>query len=375
MNQKFYLKGVAAVAVCSSFLVSCSSSVQDDLESEAKGTPRYLALSSQTTAPIDSDIEDSFRVIYENGGTEAGESISSMYSPQLQPYGDGAATATAENISTIGREGNLLDSHSVEGSIAVTTSSSSTGAKAASFVYNMTSELGGEKQLVATISDSGLATHTTESFPVALTTCDDGSTYWIDSSDDDGSLAVKMNPDGSTRETKIDDVSFDSAIIGEFDCATAGVNVLVGDKEDTVSRINITDATTSPEVSDRDSVSKPIVSEFSRSQGVTESSLVTVMRDGAYQQIPLSVGEPVIDGNLNIDDGLVTSVTFGHDELVVSHVAEAREGDFEVSTFDLSAPDNAIDHVVVKESSFNSETAQRDDLNGSRGAASILPLG
>lgn len=361
--------------MCSSFLVSCSSSVQDDLESEAKGTPRYLALSSQTTAPIDSDIEDSFRVIYENGGTEAGESISSMYSPQLQPYGDGAATATAENISTIGREGNLLDSHSVEGSIAVTTSSSSTGAKAASFVYNMTSELGGEKQLVATISDSGLATHTTESFPVALTTCDDGSTYWIDSSDDDGSLAVKMNPDGSTRETKIDDVSFDSAIIGEFDCATGGVNVLVGDKEDTVSRINITDATTSPEVSDRDSVSKPIVSEFSRSQGVTESSLVTVMRDGAYQQIPLSVGEPVIDGNLNIDDGLVTSVTFGHDELVVSHVAEAREGDFEVSTFDLSAPDNAIDHVVVKESSFNSETAQRDDLNGSRGAASILPLG
>ena len=108
---------------------------------------------------------------------------------------------------------------------------------------------------------------------------------------------------------------------------------------------------------------------------MTESSLVTVMRDGAYQQIPLSVGEPVIDGNLNIDDGLVTSVTFGHDELVVSHVAEAREGDFEVSTFDLSAPDNAIDHVVVKESSFNSETAQRDDLNGSRGAASILPLG
>lgn len=375
MNQKFYLKGVAVVAVCSSFLVSCSSSVQDDPESEAKGTPRYLALSSQTTAPIDSDIEDSFRVIYENGGTEAGESISSMYSPQLQPYGDGAAAATAENISTIGREGNLLDSHPVEGSIAVTTSSSSTGAKAASFVYNMTSELGGEKQLVATISDSGLATHTTESFPVALTTCDDGSTYWIDSSDDDGSLAVKMNPDGSTRETKIDDVSFDSAIIGEFDCATGGVNVLVGDKEDTVSRINITDATTSPEVSDRDSVSKPIVSEFSRSQGVTESSLVTVMRDGTYQQIPLSVGEPVIDGNLNIDDGLVTSVTFGHDKLVISHVAEAREGDFEVSTFDLSAPDNAIDHVVVKESSFNSETAQRDDLNGSRGAASILPLG
>lgn len=375
MNQKFYLKGVAVVAVCSSFLVSCSSSVQDDPESEAKGTPRYLALSSQTTAPIDSDIEDSFRVIYENGGTEAGESISSMYSPQLQPYGDGAATATAENISTIGREGNLLDSHSVEGSIAITTSSSSTGAKAASFVYNMTSELGGEKQLVATISDSGLATHTTESFPVALTTCDDGSTYWIDSSDDDGSLAVKMNPDGSTRETKIDDVSFDSAIIGEFDCVTGGVNVLVGDKEDTVSRINITDATTSPEVSDRDSVSKPIVSEFSRSQGVTESSLVTVMRDGTYQQIPLSVGEPVIDGNLNINDGLVTSVTFGHDELVVSHVAEAREGDFEVSTFDLSAPDNAIDHVVVKESSFNSETAQRDDLNGSRAAASILPLG
>lgn len=361
--------------MCSSFLVSCSSSVQDDPESEAKGTPRYLALSSQTTAPIDSDIEDSFRVIYENGGTEAGESISSMYSPQLQPYGDGAATATAENISTIGREGNLLDSHSVEGSIAITTSSSSTGAKAASFVYNMTSELGGEKQLVATISDSGLATHTTESFPVALTTCDDGSTYWIDSSDDDGSLAVKMNPDGSTRETKIDDVSFDSAIIGEFDCVTGGVNVLVGDKEDTVSRINITDATTSPEVSDRDSVSKPIVSEFSRSQGVTESSLVTVMRDGTYQQIPLSVGEPVIDGNLNINDGLVTSVTFGHDELVVSHVAEAREGDFEVSTFDLSAPDNAIDHVVVKESSFNSETAQRDDLNGSRAAASILPLG
>lgn len=375
MNQKFYLKGVAVVAVCSSFLVSCSSSVQDDPESEAKGTPRYLALSSQTTAPIDSDIEDSFRVIYENGGTEAGESISSMYSPQLQPYGDGAAAATAENISTIGREGNLLDSHPVAGSIAVTTSSSSTGAKAASFVYNMTSELGGEKQLVATISDSGLATHTTESFPVALTTCDDGSTYWIDSSDDDGSLAVKMNPDGSTRETKIDDVSFDSAIIGEFDCATGGVNVLVGDKEDTVSRINITDATTSPEVSDRDSVSKPIVSEFSRSQGVTESSLVTVMRDGTYQQIPLSVGEPVIDGNLNIDDGLVTSVTFGHDKLVISHVAEAREGDFEVSTFDLSAPDNAIDHVVVKESSFNSETAQRDDLNGSRGAASILPLG
>ena len=375
MNQKFYLKGVAVVAVCSSFLVSCSSSVQDDPESEAKGTPRYLALSSQTTAPIDSDIEDSFRVIYENGGTEAGESISSMYSPQLQPYGDGAAAATAENISTIGREGNLLDSHPVEGSIAVTTSSSSTGAKAASFVYNMTSELGGEKQLVATISDSGLATHTTESFPVALTTCDDGSTYWIDSSDDDGSLAVKMNPDGSTRETKIDDVSFDSAIIGEFDCATGGVNVLVGDKEDTVSRINITDATTSPEVSDRDSVSKPIVSEFSRSQGVTESSLVTVMRDGTYQQIPLSVGEPVIDGNLNINDGLVTSVTFGHDKLVISHVAEAREGDFEVSTFDLSAPDNAIDHVVVKESSFNSETAQRDDLNGSRGAASILPLG
>lgn len=374
MNQKFYLKGVAAVAACSSFLVSCSSSVQNGPESENEGNPRYLALSSQSTAPIDSNIDDRFRVISDNGETTAGESISSMYAPQLQPYGGGAAAATAENISTIDREGKVLDSHSVDGSIAVTTSSSSTDARAASFVYNMTSELGGEKQLIATISGDGLAVHTTESFPVALTTCDDGSTYWIDRSDDDGSLAVKMTPDGNTEEAHINEVSFSSAIIGEFDCETGGANVLVNDDENTASRINIADATGRPEVADRDDVAGPIVSEFARSRGVTESSLVTVMRDGTYQQIPLAVGEPVIDGNLNIDDGLVTSVTFGHNELVVSHVAEAREGDFEVSTFNLSDPDNAVDHVVVKDSSFDSETPQRDDLNGSRSAASILPL-
>lgn len=374
MNKTFYLKGAVAVAACSSLLASCSSSVQNDTESEIEGTPLYLALSSKSTAPVDSNSDDSFRIISDDGNTRAGESISPMYAPQIQPYEGGAVAATTENISTIDSQGNVLDSYSVDGSIAVTTSRSSANAEVASFVYNMTAEMGGEKQRVATISDRGLVTHTTESFPVALTTCDDGSAYWIDSTGNDGSLAVKMAPDGLIKQRRIGEVSFRSTIIGEFDCETGGAKVLVKNDEESTSRINLADVTGTPEVTARDDVAMPIVSEFARSRGVTDSSLVTVMRDGTYQQIPLEVGEPVIDGNLNIGGGLVTSSTFGHNEIVVSHVADARDGDFEVSTFDLNDPGNAVDHVVVKGSSFNSETPQRDDLNGSRSAASILPI-
>ncbi|WP_027019436.1 hypothetical protein [Corynebacterium sputi] len=80
------------------------------------------------------------------------------------------------------------------------------------------------------------------------------------------------------------------------------------------------------------------------------------------------------EGQFDIGNSTDASVTFDGDYVVLTHVRAGDDADLEITIFSATNPDEASDHVVVREPARALNTDTRDDFRGRQSPTVVFPL-
>ncbi|HIW92189.1 MAG TPA: hypothetical protein H9870_11070 [Candidatus Corynebacterium avicola] len=315
-------------------------------------------------------------MVYDDGTTEAVAPDDTMPGGMLARFGDGVLYGAKDAVTLFDSDGNATDEIPVEGSSSPTFAVTSAGSTATTVFYG--TSVGREASL-ATVTDGQVKQVPADDQPsvTSVTVCDDGTTYWLDEQHGTSPTRYqvsRMDPDGRVETTDDPEGAFTGARATQFDCDGDGASVIASMQDGETDRRVVDGVSERPQVSEQERVDNSMNSEMPRSTRVVDGALFTTDRDGSYQRIPFAMGEDTETGQFDLGGGVAHQVTYDRDRVVVSHTADSREGDLEISTFGAGNPGERLDHTVVGESSWGAGTDSANDLNSTTSAWRIFPL-
>ncbi|MDN5682459.1 hypothetical protein [Corynebacterium glyciniphilum] len=382
-RQKAIL-GAAVLVVSGALIASCSLGTEEGPGPGDNSQPRYLAMSGDFTGAKDGGVDDRFRVIFDDGSSEAGDTFSPTYNSRPLRYGEGFVYGTRDHVRVINAGGREVESHPVKGSGLVNERATSPSASAVSLAFSGDGA-DGPAERVATLHDGELHVAETEGyFTKGLTTCDDGSAIWLEEVGRSEQWKVAtISSEGQVERFDDPEGAFEGSINdARFDCGEDGAIVTVSGEDGETVRRAVENVRTAPKVSDEEDLSDPVDGHYHaeddampQSSGVTTDGAFQMDREGNYRKMPLEMGRPVKTGQFDIGGGTAHHVTYDGDRVVISYTRDADSGDLEIATFSATDPEEKIGHLVIAESSRDSNSDTATEVNGKSSAIrTLFPL-
>lgn len=235
----------------------------------------------------------------------------------------------------------------------------------------------GPRYSVSTLVDEKLHSVLDGQFSRALTTCDDGTTYWLRAYHLDDLVTVKMTPNREgTEQTKLGVSSTSSWRNGKFNCADGSLSLITEEKDASPKRRLIENATTNPVETTQDEIPDLTNDDGIYSNGHTPAGYVRVNRDnGRWQKIPMGIGQPVTEGQLNLNGRKIRSVTFDNNEVTLV-LSDPSGGDLEIAIYAVDNLQSSSHQLTVKNSAKQPRLPNdiTFDLNSQRSANAVYRL-
>lgn len=340
-------------------------------------------MSGDFTSANDGGDDDRFRVIFDDGSTEAGDTFSPTYNSRPLRYGDGYVYGTSDHVRVIDAEGREVESYPVKGGAVVNERATSPSTSAVSLAFSGDGAEGPAER-VATLHDGELHVADTVGYTRGLTTCDDGRAIWLEEIEQTEQRKVAMmTPEGRVESIDDPEGAFEGAAVeARFHCDGDGAIVVVSGKNSETVRRAVENVRTTPRVADEEELSAPANSQYRaeenampQSSGMTSDGAFQMGWDGNYRKTPLEMGRPVEVGQFDLGGGTAHHVTYDGDRVVISYTRDTDSGDLEIATFSAADPEKMLDHLVIADSSRDSNTDAAAEVNGKTSAIrTVFPL-
>lgn len=347
-------KPVLATIIASSLLLA--GCTQDIERQSQKGEPpaapsSFIGLASPVDLPFQDNYVNALIGFSEPGDPRVLKTSPVVYSNTLMRFDDGFAFATPTGVEVYDDSGLLNQKYEAEASGMLMLATSSANYSHVSFAHNVSSPEQPERHSIQTISDGGQRFTESNSFPMGLTTCDDGRVMWVDvdgslpvmsenlAADERVAVLVRADSDGTVTRTPLSDdipLAGNDAVI---DCDSENASFTVFDEQQNVQLIVVEDAFSS-EV--RTSWVKldppPPTSTLPRNGGAYNGTYFSVLNDGSvsirkgFQEPVLFVEKLDLDGDkplfATFDGAFVTVVHYLPEDDSISRATVFSLDDF-----------------------------------------------
>ena len=365
-------------------IAACSPGTEEGPGPGDNSQPRYLAMSADFSGAKDGGDDDRFRVIFDDGSSKVGDTFSPTYNSRPLRYGDGFVYGTSDHVRVIDAEGREVESYPVKGSGLINERATSPSASAVSLAFSGDGA-DGPAERVATLHDGELHVAETEGhFTKGLTTCDDGSAIWLEEvARSEQRKVATISSEGQVERVDDPEGAFEGNISDAwFDCGEDGAIVTVSGEDGETVRRAVENVRTTPRVSDEEDLSeavdgqrRAVDSSMAQSSGVTTDGAFQMDREGNYRKTPLEMGRPVETGQFDLGGGTAHRVTYDGDRVVISYTRDTDSGNLEIVMFSAADPEEKLDHLVIADSSRDSNSDTAAEVNGKSSAIrTLFPL-
>lgn len=287
---------LVAVIASSLLLAGCVQDVErQEQKGEAQTAPlTFVGLASPVDLPLQDDYINALVGFSADGSPDVLATSPVVYSNTLTRVDDGFALAAATGVELYDASGSLKQHFEAEVSGMLTVATSSENNSHASFAYNVGDQEAPEKHSILTVSNGGQQFAESNSFPMGLTTCEDGRVLWVDvdgplasmsndpAADERVAVLVGADPDGTVRRSPL---SEDIPLAGNdavIDCGSENASFTVFDEQQNVQLVVVEDAF-SPEMqtSQVKLDPPPPVSALPRHGGTYNGAYYSVLENGS----------------------------------------------------------------------------------------------
>lgn len=292
MKRKFILIGI----ISSSFLVGSCSLIADQQELDVFQTDSvsFVGMGSPIDLPPKDSYVDALVGFSPEGRSKILATTPVIFANTLVKVEDGIALATEAGIEVYDSSGSFKKRYATGISGMLGGATSSADYSHASFAFNTSNEEDQEKHTILTFSSEDQHLADSNSFPMGLTTCNDGRVLWLDTEgeipsvtgedivDERGAVLARMNLDGTvSRELLSPDIPLagGDAVI---DCDSESASFTVFDEKQNVQLVVVKNAF-SPEVdiSQRELDPPPPISTLLNYSGTYDGTYYALLDDGS----------------------------------------------------------------------------------------------